>query len=53
MKYSNMFITGSDSNTEWQLPWFIENYYQHNDIPLRIVVFGLSDKMKTRFQDRI
>ena len=52
MKLSNLFITGADENTEWMLPWFITNYYEHNETPLRIIDFGLSEKMRTRFHDR-
>ena len=51
-KLSNLFITGADHNTEWMLPWFITNYYEHNETPLRIIDFGLSEKMRTRFLDR-
>jgi len=29
MKYSNLFITGCDSNTRWQLEWFKKNFYLH------------------------
>ncbi len=30
MSSSNLFITGCDKNTRWQLPWFKENFYKHN-----------------------
>lgn len=30
MKLSNLFITGCDSKTKWQLDWFTENFYTHN-----------------------
>lgn len=52
MKFSNLFITGADYRTEWMLPWFIDNYYQHNETPLRIIDFGLSEEMRTRFLDQ-
>jgi len=26
---SRLFITGCDSNTEWQLPWFVKNFQRH------------------------
>lgn len=43
----NLFITGCDRNTEWQLPWFWENYKKHNrDTALIPVDFGMSDEMK-------
>jgi hypothetical protein len=29
-KLFNLFITGCDKNTRWQLPWFKENFYKHN-----------------------
>ena len=35
-------LTGSDANTEWMLPWFIENYKKHNDTHLSIVDFGMN-----------
>lgn len=53
MKYSKLFITGCDENTEWMLPWFINNYYDHNDTPLRVIDFGMSKQMKNRYQNRI
>lgn len=53
MKLSNLFVTGADRNTEWMLPWFINNYYEHNDTPLRIIDFGLSEEMRNRFHNRI
>lgn len=39
------FLTGCDKKTEWQLPWFIENYKKHNSIPLVIADFGMSEEM--------
>ena len=39
------FLTGCDSNTEWQLPWFIHNFHQHCDEDLVIADFGMTDKM--------
>ena len=27
-----LIITGCDEKTEWQLWWFIENYYKHNNL---------------------
>lgn len=42
MKSSNLFITGCDSNTEWMLPWFVENFKKHNpDAELLIYDFGM------------
>ena len=42
----NLFITGCDRNTEWQLPWFWENYSEYNDTPLLFVDFGVSEGTK-------
>ena len=41
--YDQAFVTGCDSNNEWQLPWFFENYKKHNDTPLVFADFGVSD----------
>lgn len=43
---SKSFITGCDQNTEWQLPWFIENFKKHNDTPLVVADFGMSANMR-------
>ena len=45
MRYSNMFVTGCDSKTEWMLPWFIETYKRHNDTPIVVANFGMSTTM--------
>ena len=42
----NLFITGCDRNTEWQLPWFWENYSEYNDTPLLFVDFGVSKEQE-------
>ena len=44
MKYSEVFLTGCDSNTEWMLPWFFENYSKHNTTPIAVADFGMSEK---------
>ena len=31
-------------NTEWQLPWFFENYEKHNDTPLIFADFGVMNR---------
>ena len=31
-------------NTEWQLPWFFENYEKYNDTPLIFADFGVVDR---------
>lgn len=40
-----LIITGCDEKTEWQLPWFLENYFKHNRIPVAIADFGMSENM--------
>jgi len=44
---SEVFLTGCDKNTEWQLPWFIDNYEKHCKLPLIIADFGMSEDMLT------
>jgi hypothetical protein len=39
------FLTGCDYNTEWQLPWFIENFLEHSVGILQIADFGMSTDM--------
>lgn len=41
-----VFLTGCDKNTEWQLPWFVHNYRKHNTTPLVLADFGVSKKMR-------
>lgn len=42
MKLSKLFITGCDYNTEWMLPWFVENFKKHNsEAELIIYDFGM------------
>jgi len=43
----NSYMTGCDKNTEWQLPWFLENLRKYNDEPLIIADFGMSPEMCT------
>lgn len=45
MKLSKLFITGCDKNTEWMLPWFIDNFKKHTDIPLMICDFGMTPEL--------
>lgn len=39
------FLTGCDLNTEWQLPWFIENFIENSVGILQIADFGMTDDM--------
>jgi len=39
------YLTGCDSNTEWQLPWFITNLRQHTDYHLLIADFGMTEEV--------
>jgi len=41
-----VFLTGCDKNTEWQLPWFVHNYRKHNTTPLILADFGMSKEMR-------
>lgn len=45
-----LIVTGCDEKTEWQLFWFIDNYYKHNTIPMAIADFGMSEAMKNRIK---
>ncbi len=38
----NVFLTGCDKNTEWQLKWFHEEYSIHNKTPIVFANFGVS-----------
>lgn len=40
--YDKAFLTGCDSNTEWMLPWFLDNYHKHNNLPLILADFGMT-----------
>jgi len=41
--YNTAFLTGCDEKTEWQLPWFVENYKKYNDTPLVFADFGVKN----------
>ena len=47
------FMTGSDQTTEWMLPWMLDNYQKHNDTPITIVDFGMSDEMLYHLESRV
>jgi hypothetical protein len=41
--FDNVFITGCDAHTDWQLRWFYNNFRQHNPAaPLWVCDFGMS-----------
>lgn len=41
-----VFLTGCDENTEWQLPWFVDNYKRWNDSRLILADFGMSKEAR-------
>jgi len=41
-KYNNLFVTGCDSKTEWQLQWFLKRYRKHNSTPIAFCDFGVT-----------
>jgi hypothetical protein len=45
-------LIGSDSKTEWLLPWWWKYYSKYNDFPVAIADFGLSPKMVKWCQKR-
>lgn len=47
-----VFLTGCDNNTEWQLPWFIENYKKHNTIPIVLADFGMSKEARANAEEK-
>jgi len=38
-------LIGSDSNTQWLLPWWWKYYSKYNDFPVAIADFGMTPKM--------
>lgn len=40
-----LILTGCDEKTEWQLPWFLDNYSKHNSMLLAFANFGVSERM--------
>jgi len=41
-----LVLTGCDSKTEWQLPWFLDNYLKHNRIPICVANFGVTEETR-------
>lgn len=41
--YDKAFLTGCDSNTEWMLPWFLENLKKNTEQPIIFADFGVND----------
>jgi len=46
----NVFLTGCDKHTEWQLPWFIKNYREHNTTPVVLADFGMHPKTRKQME---
>jgi len=45
-----VFLTGCDKHTEWQLPWFIENYRKHNTKPILLADFGMEKNTRAKME---
>lgn len=46
-KAEKAFLTGCDKNTEWMLPWWLDNYNRHNSgVDVYLADFGMSKEMK-------
>ncbi len=45
-------LIGSDSKTEWLLPWWWKYYSQYNDFPVAVADFGMTPKMVQWCQKR-
>lgn len=49
--FSNIFVTGCDKNTFWQLKWFIQNLRKHSDTFLEFHDFGLTPDQIVTFHE--
>lgn len=45
-------IVGCDKNQEWLLPWWWENYHQHNTKPVAFFDFGMSEESQQFCKER-
>ena len=45
-------VTGADSQMEWALPWWYENFKKHCGLPVVFADFGMSPKAKKWCADR-
>lgn len=41
--FDKVFLTGCDEQTEWMLPWFLQNYKKHNRTPIIFADFGVTE----------
>jgi len=48
----NYVAIGCDSNQEWMLPWWFENYSLYNNLPIIFGDFGLSPQMRSWCKER-
>jgi len=49
-----IFITGCDSNTQWQLKWFVENFQKHNpNAKLLIWDFGMDNNPYPKISQKL
>lgn len=46
------FIVAADITQEWLLPWWLDNYSKHNDLPVAFIDLGLSKEMKRWCQEK-
>lgn len=49
--HKRIFLTGCDSNTEWQLPWFLQNFFEWSESSLIVADFGMSQDMRLYLKD--
>jgi len=46
-----VFLTGCDEKTAWQLPWFVSNYRKHNNHPIILADFGMNPDTRKKMVD--